>query len=516
MTSPAKRPAVTYQRGGGARKMSNISTDIPSVSTVLNPDAALQQKINDLLSSKENNVMPGYAGIEEEFDSAYHEASGNNAKKVHDLVQVGETRRFVDEIEYLLEGLQTVGPKSLQTVRSSLQEIVGKCFKKGSNEVDLAFGMKLKSHGALGTIFESLNQVEDATVFDNLLVLVAGLLYDVRRLDFFFKPQLAIKLAKHCILKESSSVDLDSAVVEKLKGTLVFTNLEGILTEWNGRELFEYLGIWILFKWSFSSITTSGGDCSSFFDLLSKETELLTATIKVVADSSAKRENREKSASLLDCLLNRKNFDLKALSDHLTNLLQSIISISTTSVTTMKLAVSLSGSDIGKNLVGQVGVDEFFSVIQDLMKIMFAGKRGETDVEILALSSFINLIDRCDDSVMDEFRYQKFEDCSSEASSILQFLTTEYTSNCSNESSQKSLLALALGFICRQNQTNVQVMLKAAADDDKKELLRRDIYSVASKFLLQQEQQQQAKEAGSDDCLISDRLKDIILTFKPQ
>ena len=71
MSSPAKRPAVTYQRGP-ARKV-----PAPSSAAALNPDAALQQKINDLLFSKENKLtMPG-VGVEEEFDSAYHETTVN-------------------------------------------------------------------------------------------------------------------------------------------------------------------------------------------------------------------------------------------------------------------------------------------------------------------------------------------------------------------------------------------------------------------------------------------------------
>jgi hypothetical protein len=72
MTSPAKRPAVTYQRGP-SRKIASTST--VTLSSALNPDMALQQKINDLLFSKENKLTMAGSGIEEEFDSAYHETT---------------------------------------------------------------------------------------------------------------------------------------------------------------------------------------------------------------------------------------------------------------------------------------------------------------------------------------------------------------------------------------------------------------------------------------------------------
>lgn len=79
MTSPAKRPAVTYQRGP-SRKIPSTATSPSSESissslssSVLNPDIALQQKINNLLfsNSKENKMQKEEE--EEEFDSAYHE-----------------------------------------------------------------------------------------------------------------------------------------------------------------------------------------------------------------------------------------------------------------------------------------------------------------------------------------------------------------------------------------------------------------------------------------------------------
>lgn len=67
MSSPAKRPAVTYQRG---RKQATQST-----LNYLNPDAILQQKINDLMFSREKENESINERSIEEFDSAYHEVS---------------------------------------------------------------------------------------------------------------------------------------------------------------------------------------------------------------------------------------------------------------------------------------------------------------------------------------------------------------------------------------------------------------------------------------------------------
>ena len=72
MTSPVKRPAVTYQRG---RKVLAKDLNGPvAVSVAINPNLALQQKINDLIFSKENDKDP-IVLESEEFDSAYHETN---------------------------------------------------------------------------------------------------------------------------------------------------------------------------------------------------------------------------------------------------------------------------------------------------------------------------------------------------------------------------------------------------------------------------------------------------------
>lgn len=78
MSSPVKRPAITYQRT--SRKQVHLTeseNEQPdfinnSISVTLNPDLALQQKINDLLFTKDSNK---FVKPEEEFDSAYIESS---------------------------------------------------------------------------------------------------------------------------------------------------------------------------------------------------------------------------------------------------------------------------------------------------------------------------------------------------------------------------------------------------------------------------------------------------------
>lgn len=69
MTSPVKRPAVTYQR---SRK---ITKDHLPPAVASNPNSALQQKINDFIFSKDQSSCCNTIKEFDEFDSAYHETN---------------------------------------------------------------------------------------------------------------------------------------------------------------------------------------------------------------------------------------------------------------------------------------------------------------------------------------------------------------------------------------------------------------------------------------------------------
>lgn len=407
---------------------------------------------------------------------------------------MGETRRFIDEIDYLLDGLRITGPKSLPTIRASLEEIIEKCFDSLSAKfsVNVAFGMKLKSHGALGTIFECLDECDDPVVLDNLVLLIGGLLYDVRRLDFFLKPESSIKLARHCLERTAAAVS--DSLIDKLKCTQVFKEVN--TADWTEKEIFMHVAIWLLYKWTFSSVTSKE---AVFFSLLLKETELLKQIIAVI-NGASKDKISEQAAGLLDALLNNRKCSslVEVLKDELIGLLGKL-SKKSSSLVHMKLVVSLTGSPLGPSLQDQQ--DFFFEIVKNLIKIGVGSDNGE-EVKILSLSSLINLIDRCDDFILDEFRYKIVED----GVSLLECLSKEYSNPKSDASMQKSLLALLLGFLCRQNRTNLQVMLRTAGNDN----VKGEIFTVASNFL------QKMGVSNDSDRVVIDRLSEIVLTFKPQ
>jgi hypothetical protein len=456
---------------------------------------------------------------------------------VHDLLQVGETRRFIDEIDYLMDGLDTAS-NSPQIVRESLQDLVRKAVK-GSNSSD--FGLKLKSHGALATIFETVSNAAklDKTIQLYLIVLVTGLLYDVRRLDFFFKVDLMLILAKHCIIEYSEDDDSDNndddddntntntnsnnnnhsnnnsvfrCEMEKyLKESTLFSSID--CSKWTLKNIYNYIGLWILSKWSFSSITTSSSSYSSsnceFFC-----PNLINKIISFFSNESNSQppEISEKAAILLDCLLNNT-----AISSELwakIDLAALLASLPLNSIDSMKLAVSITGSPMGIDYLtvpaANQNENESFGLVRKLVQISFAScglGEEQAQIQILALSCLINLVDRCEEAVIDEFRFVCMVQDSKE--SLLQLIVKRFfdeneTSATSELSAlHKSLHALLLGFLCRLNRTNLAVVKDSAASDAT--LLLSEMEQSASKFLSQ---------ANEKDEGLIERLNDILKTIK--
>lgn len=154
-------------------------------------------------------------------------------------MQVGETRRFVDEIEYLMDGLvveqttnATMRAANMQCICDSLAEIVEKCLPVGSTAFDVGgFGLKLKSHGILTRIFDQLapggQLVDNDVVRLKLLILIAGLLHGVRRTDFFCEDPVIVTLAQFCLLTESTRLArLDKGDLVRIRTTALFVSVD--------------------------------------------------------------------------------------------------------------------------------------------------------------------------------------------------------------------------------------------------------------------------------------------------
>ena len=152
----------------------------------------------------------------------------------------------------------------------------------------------------------------------------------------------------------------------------------------------------------------------------------------------------------------------------------------------------------------------------------------------MRLSCLINLIDRCDDEIMDEFRFKCLQltenndpiNSISPQVSFLQYLSKQFASKSINsepvpvavelKSMHRSLHALVLGFISRKNRTNLEVMRQSFDSINQIDIdhFQEEILLLVTNFTdqLQKNNNNNSKKCPEQE-LIFTRLNEIIVTL---
>lgn len=399
----------------------------------------------------------------------------------------------MDELEYLLEELQIRAENpNFQVICASLDDLIGKSCKGANSHSNSFFGLQLKSHGVLLQIFESLapggELVEDERVHLRLAVLVGHLLPDVRRLDFFVPGRSALKLARSCLNfnQDDWAADENWRLLER---SPVFTN-SGIT-----RNHSQFLAVWILTKMTLASLNLPGED--RFCDVLAAAEDVfarLTAGLFEPFEESL----RDRTAALLDALFTFASVPIVVPCDLIPRILKE--ARMRASVFAFKFAASLTGSAEGARFLSRSSAAEWLPTMQLLLSGSQRDERDKTDeadeadeiIHSLALSCFVNLVDRVPEAVLDELR----------AFSLLQKVAGIFCQ------SPSLLSALAVVFSCAPcNKTNAEV-IKAAWQAEKKAELAVQVRKLIEAFLATKEgqrkriklpeegEQQQRLEAG--------------------
>lgn len=373
------------------------------------------------------------------------------------MLQVGEKTRFVDELEYLLEELQVKGKPNFGAICASLDELIGKSCLKANAHSNSFFGLQLKSHGVLLSIFESLapggELVENDRVHLRLLVLIGYLLHDVRRLDFFLPNRSALKLARFCLLRAAAEErpfpnDENWTLLEHCP---VFTNNAAIKNHRQHQQL-HFLGIWILTKMTLASLNLPKDDR---FCVVLADADDVCAALFACLFAPFDAVIRDRAAALLDALFTVSDSGtFAAVPDDLIPRLVTEAA-DRKSVTAFKFAVSLTGSPEGAAFLARSPACAWMPTLKLLL--LSPVVHGDA-FQPLALSCLVNLLDRVPESVLDELRVQDADSCS-----FLEQLASLF------EGTQSLLLALAITFSAHQNKTNAEV-IKACWKDKRAEL----------------------------------------------
>lgn len=395
------------------------------------------------------------------------------------MVQGGERTRFIDELEYLLDELVVKDAKELSSSRlalicGSLDDLIDKTCRGQEAHSNSFFGLQLKSHGVLLKIFESLapegKLISGDGVHLRLVILIAHLLPDVRRLDFFVPSEVALTLVNFLFCAKGSE-DEHWKLLEK-SPIFANVNLKGV------EEYASFLAIWILTKMTLATLNTP----DRFSDLLSERQTLMGKLIDGCF-APFPRVIRDRSGALLDALCT-----VSDNGDQITwpeSLIERLINEAHTlaSQSLFKFAVSLTGSSEGASFLARSSPEAAYNLMALLLSV------EDSDLKPLALSCLVNLLDRAPESVIDTLRFK----ISGETDSIISKMAELFAQDSTN-----LLLGLALTFSTHQNRTNAEV-IKAKWPQESREQLQRDFRSLIQTFLTEQSKPQTAVKRAKID-----------------
>lgn len=245
------RPIKTF--GGSRPKI----TDSPTTSKPclhMDENVELQAKIDGLLAEDGPSGEPSSKKAKNEAFSDLEQLEANDEddidrdlvtkptiKSLHELLEAGENSRFLDEIEYLVEGLRT---GSVLSRLLCLEELLGKAF--GCRK----FGPKMRAHGMLTKSIEYLGPLVlegEPRAGAGVALLIVGLCHDIRHLDAFISHSLLISVAQHLQSGKSESFHFK----EHLAATQIFKEIP-VAYHTN-----EIVSLWLLAKLAQQSSKTT-------------------------------------------------------------------------------------------------------------------------------------------------------------------------------------------------------------------------------------------------------------------
>lgn len=405
----------------------------------------------------------------------------------------------MDELEYLLDELvvkdaKDISPARLAVICGSLDDLIDRTCRGRDAHSNSFFGLQLKSHGVLLKIFESLapegKLVGGEGVHLRLLILIAHLLPDVRRLDFFVPSEVALTLAAFLFKAIPASVE-NADHWKLLQKSPIFAN-SGLK---EGKGYAPFLALWMLTKLSLATLHAPVG----FSESLCAD-EYLMARLIDACFAPFPEVIRDRSGALLDALCTVSDGDVITWPESLIErLLEEARSRSSLSL--FKFAVSLTGSNEGVTFLARSSPKAAYNLLSSLLSV------EDADLKPLALSCLVNLLDRAPESVIDTLRFKIAND----KTSIIHKMAAMFTGDWTN-----LLLSLALTFSTHQNRTNAEV-IKAAWPEESRGQLLASLRSLVQTFLTEQSKPQPVKRAKLDSSEregILSRLSQSIFNFQ--
>ena len=192
----SKKVTVTY--GGKRRIIRRVASTIRE-SPPEDQDGRLEAEIQDVLYMKQDDSKDANRKVDQESE----DDEDGIRFSVHKLLEAGETSRFLDRINFLIEGLSSRATQSrLRPVRSrqeALWELGNVTVKSGHG-----FVSRIRAHGLMPRILgemKDLLEAGDARIIAGFLVLLVQVGQEVRRLhDLLGSVEWLVKIVQITML----------------------------------------------------------------------------------------------------------------------------------------------------------------------------------------------------------------------------------------------------------------------------------------------------------------------------
>lgn len=247
MYQSAKKLVVTYKR----KSSTPAPSTAPARAAKMTPEE-LELKIAQVFSKPASPTR--HDDSESVLDTAFDPASASDrrhVRSVHELLEAGVNSRFLDEIEYLVDGLAPVHRLALGTRTRYLGQIVALVVSMGP-----AYASRMRAHGFITRIVDSLEGVilQEMGILLNVVLLLICVANDVSKMDVFLSPKAAVEIS-HRLLQHADTC-VEHAHFKELPAFKNYPQL-----------CYGSLALWLLTKLVVGALTMAGRERCALVEL---------------------------------------------------------------------------------------------------------------------------------------------------------------------------------------------------------------------------------------------------------
>lgn len=405
LTPTMKKCSSTYSRRQSKIKESTVTCS-PPPTKVTSENFAL--KMLEVMRPVHKTFLPNPSSDTVDDDDGDDDGDGDGdgenlpdekskrrcVKNVHELLTLGLSERFLEELDYIVSGLEELPSQS----KSNLLRLRSKYIKELTEklELDRPRGRSsiqesiLRSSGLIQRISKALEQATvlknegennswNNQIFTFMLQLLYSVCFDVRRVDYFASPAFILKIVK---------MGLNNYTCD---GERIYSSNEKSIDdggEGEGESLQEK-SIWLLAKYFLAKETSSAGERGNSFDYNFENSSIIDSLLTILTFKWLSDTTRGRILYIFANFVNSGHYSLRMARGLIELITRQREGLAITSAA-LGILITLTGPDPGAALVAN---DEeiccqSFNLLNHLVTLDNEG------VKIAMLTYITNIVDR--------------------------------------------------------------------------------------------------------------------------